>query len=331
MRHVVALFALFLCCTAARAADSPALDDPAALAAAQARIDEGLRAGVSYDAETHELVLDSSETAAAVTAPATFDVQWGSGHGGSIAFVRFAISTETTAIEQVYFRTDRHSRPATWSARRAVVPTTEIVPLVQLARAEARTRVEIRRRPNSDGIGGSFGGSTADFFVLARVTDAHGDEVLEREYCGYPGGSKTPRYAGILVVERAVRAYMDSLSTWADVGADKLRTTHLDAAFAANADLMFRDFHWWVMERSVEALGVFGTRASLPILRRLDAEYEEPQPRQRAKIRNVLGRPDHYLAGKPKGIPETPDASAEPPGEAPGSAGTPNPVEKPVK
>lgn len=307
MPRLLSLLIVLAAAVVAAAAEPGPFDDPAALAAAQAKIDAGIRAGVEFDAETHELVIDSSAAAAPVTAPCTFDVQWGSGHGGSLTFVRFSIGRKSTSVEQLSYRTDRRKRPASWTARRAELTTESLAPLVQLARAEARTTAKLKTRPDSTRLGGGFSSSSADFFVLSRVLD--GDrKVFEREYCGHAGSRGQRRYAGIQVVVRAVRKHLDALTSWVDVPAGELRTTHWTAAFGANVDLMLEDFHWWLMERSVEGLGVFGTAAALPTLSRLDRDYPEPQPRQRAKIRNVLGRSDHYLRGDPKSIPERPDA-----------------------
>jgi hypothetical protein len=315
MRTSLATVGLLVLSTLVHAQSANPLDEPKALAAAQERIDEAFRQGVDHDEETHELVIDGSAPAVAVSIPCTFDVQWGSGHGGRLTFVRFSVGVETTRVERLeYFAGSLRDRTRSWSARRASVPTADVLPLIQLARAEARTEIELRRRPGSGHMGGRISGSSRDFFVLTRVS--HGAEkVLEREYAGYAGSRSARSYAGIDFVTDEARTFLDAIPSWSDVRAVDLRATHWTAAFADNADLMLREFHWWVMERSVEALGVFGNAEALPTLRHLDREYERPQPRQRAKIRNAIERPEHYLAGEAKVLPDELDGPA--PAEAP--------------
>ncbi len=288
----------------AQAAAPDPLDDDYGLAAAQARVDASFD-GADYDKEQYELVIDSSAEAAQVTAPCTFDVQWGNGHGGDLEFVRFSVGAEMTTVEQVTYVTEWPGRRSgQCAARRARVPTSDIAPLLHLARAEARTTAELRLRPDADPGAGHWWSSN-DFFVLTRVV-AGERRLLESEFCGYSSGDNVPFSVGPRLVVDAVRAHLDGVASW--LPCNDLRATHWSDAVDANAAVMLRDAHWWVMERSVEALGAFGTPVALPALRRLDSEYQDPRPRQRAKIRNVLARPDHYLAGEPKRVPETLDA-----------------------
>lgn len=239
--------------------------------------------------------------AAALTPPVVLDVQGGSGHGGSLRFLRFEVGAERTQVERVAYRA--YAKPPSASVRRCSLPTDAVRPLLDAAAALPGVSVERRRKADAP-LGISGGGTTNDFFVLVRAVDAQGAETFMREYAGYSGSRSEPEYLPIVAVQRLAAAAVRD-AAWEEVPESGWRDTHFPETFRRNRDLMLRDFHWWVMERSVEALGSFGDRSCEETVRFLVDTYPNPLPRQQAKLRNVLENPETYLEGPPRAVRES--------------------------
>jgi len=286
------------------AASAQEPDDPG-LVLAQVFLEEGIEKSVLLDEEREVLVMDSSAPALTLEAPFVLDVQRGN-WGGSITFARFTVGVSSVAVEELSYSSGRRSSRG--NARRTTLEPEEAAHLVHLVRALFRTKVFTRPRPNAP-LGGSSSWSSRDFYAMARL-QRQGSPMIEREYCGFVNSRSSLHYAGIEVVVKAARILLQEADDWTEVPEESRRQTHFTAAFVENGELMLLGGHWWVMELSVEALGLFGNRGALDTLRDLRERHQSSVPRGHNKIRNVLASPDHYLEGPPQKVPDTAPVSS---------------------
>ena len=244
-----------------------------------------------------ELEIAFDRPAVALAPPCVVDIEYGSGHGGTVSWVRLTVGATTTKCERVTWRAylkDPAVSPgeAVW----AEVPTATFATLLDSIRALSTatvTALPTRR----------YWHSSADFFTLVRVVGK--DPAADRtwEFAGYPGNGGAAVYAAPKAVVGRARAILDPLD-WKPVEADDLRRTHFPDAFVRNRDLCAEKGHWWVMERSVEALGWFGDRSAIPVATWLLDHASEIIDRQVVKIRTVLDEPGSYLEGPPRSLPK---------------------------
>ncbi len=227
--------------------------------------------------------------------PFTLDFEYGDGHGGTLGWLRFDVDAATTAVESISWRTTRRSVPPGGEVLRAVIPTQDVLPLVQLVRALADTKVE-RRPLDEHGTTVEIWGSSRDFFVLARAVDRHGNERLLREYAGYEGSLSQTTSVPIECVVRRARRLVESLESMERVPPDRWRATHLSDAFRRNAAFVTEKFHWWVLERSLLALESLGNLSALPTLLELRA-HPTVSERASGRIERILADPARYLGG----------------------------------
>jgi len=271
---------------------SAPLSDEAGLATAQNWLVGALTG------EGSRLDVDFVGPAIVLARPCTIDVEYGSGHGGSLVFARLRVGGETTTVERVSYQgyLDRPLDAASPAgvASRADVPTSAVRPLLDAVRA--LSRAQVTRRP------GESGGTTSnDFFVLVRACAPAPAPSPTWEFAGYSGDSDLAHYAATAAVVSMAQGIIDKLA-WTPVPAADLRRTHFSDAFERNRDSCVKPFHWWVMERSVEALGWFGDRGALPTVVWLRDHATDLNARQKAKIARVIESPDLYLVGPPRDV-----------------------------
>ncbi|MCE9581880.1 MAG: hypothetical protein K8T20_05115 [Planctomycetes bacterium] len=229
--------------------------------------------------------------------PCVLDIEYGSGHGGSLAFVRLEVGATTTKCERVSWQAylkDPAKIPG--GASRAEVPTTTAAPLLDAVRAMSAARVTI---PESKQAWSSSG----DFFVLVRVIGSGATPDKTWEFAGYSGSRGQSVYAAPQVVVARAREMLDSL-VWTPVPTDDLRKTHFPDAFTRDREILGTEFHWWVMERSIEALGWFGDRSAIPTITWIRDHAHKLIQRQEVKIRHILEEPGVFLEGPPREVAE---------------------------
>jgi hypothetical protein len=178
----------------------------------------------------------------------------------------------------------------------AEAPTATFEPLLDSIRALSTATVTAHTK-------GRHWHSSGDFFALVRVVDKEAAKDRTWEFAGYPGSGAIALYAAPKAVVGRARAILDPLD-WKPVQADDLRGTHFPDAFVRNRDLCAEKGHWWVMERSVEALGWFGDRSAIPVAAWILENSPGIIERQVVKIRTVLDEPGRYLEGPPRNLPK---------------------------
>lgn len=280
--------------------DTPSVPEPEVSAPPQAD-DRGLVDAQRWLAEqlTNSGKLDVTFDGPAVdlTPPVTLDFEHGSGHGGSLVFVRLSVDAATTKCERVSWQAYlRKPTDVAGEAGRADVATSIVSPLFDTVRALSRAHVT--QRPRDDGYG-----SSNDFFALVRVCGTRGASDNVWEFAGYSSSENQVRYAALdAVIDRAMD--VSKSIPWAPVPRDAYRTTHFSDAFIRNRGLYAEEFHRWIMERSVEASGWFGDRSTLPTVTWIRDHVPDLRARQVAKVRHILDEPDVYLDGPPRDVPE---------------------------
>lgn len=237
----------------------------------------------------------------------TLDVQTGSGHGGGLRFLRFESDGERIAIEEIVWKgrsllrgeVDGGVRRAQVEAKRleSVLELLRYLPCLRLAKSSA-IRVDRTGRFWSGGWH-----SSDDFLARVLVLGPAGEPLLERSFAGYPSSAAQFEYLPTQVVCAAAQKTLSGIDGWTEVPKDELRSCHFVSAFASSLDDMLEESYWWVMERSVEALGYFGHPGATPTLEVLKSR-PRLVPRQAAKIEAVLSEPDRWLTGAPKQLPE---------------------------
>jgi len=262
------------------------LSDEAGLAAAQSWLSGALTG------EGSRLDVDFVGPAIVLARPCTIDVEYGSGHGGSLVMARLRVGDATATVERVSYQEPRgDAKSGAGEASRADAPTSAVRPLLDAVRALSRAQVTMRSE-----IGG---GTSNDFFVLVRVCATAPAASPTWEFAGYQAIDNSEHYAAIAAVVSKAQGIFDQLA-WTPVPAADLRRTHFSDAFERNRGVCVAKFHWWVMERSVEALGWFGDRGALPTVVWLRDHATDLNERQKAKLARVIETPDLYLSGPPR-------------------------------
>lgn len=254
--------------------------------------------------EYDEVVVTFAGTPLELRPPVTIDVEGGSGHGNAFDFLRFLVGPRETEVERVTWRgTTMSRRTATAAVERTRLPTTDVLPVIDLVRALSTTTAERRRKPGAP-LGGSSGSSSRDFLVLVRALDASGAVLIEREYAGHAGTSGEATYLPLEAVLLAAEQRLAAVAHFAPVAAKKVRTSHFSDAFSRNVEAMLRDSHWWVMEYGLEALAHVGNPGVLGALRDLAGRAPSLLPRQRAKLDHLIDEPETYLEGPSRDLPD---------------------------
>jgi len=239
------------------------------------------------------------------SAIAVMDIAWGNGHGGSLTSIRVTFEGETASVERVEWdgphlgQTDRLSR----SMVRARVPSVEFHEILGMSRVLPMVSV----KENYLGTGGrrrnTFSTSSMDVFMLVRLMDSSGGTLLEREWAGY-----LPYRLDVapldIVLDEAEKRLGGKELPWEAVPSEQWRSSHFTDAFRRNRDLMCREFHWWVMERSLEMLGSFGNGEAKETVRFLRENAPKLIDRQIEKLDSLLDPARGLLEGEPKIVGE---------------------------
>ncbi len=235
------------------------------------------------------------------SAVAVMDIGWGSGHGGSLTSIRVTFEGETASMERVEWNGPNLSQQdrLVRSVKRAQVRSVELHEILGMTRVLPMVTVEKR----SLGTGGrrrtSILVSDADVFMLVRLLDSSGGTLLEREWAGY-----LPYKLDVapldVVMDEAMKRLGGRELPWETVPPEQWRSSHFTDAFRRNRDLMCREFHWWVMERSLEMLGSFGNGEARETVRFLRENAPKLNDRRIEKLDSLLDPARGLLEGEPK-------------------------------
>jgi hypothetical protein len=227
----------------------------------------------------------------------TLDVQAGSGHGGTLTFLRIVLAGATARIEQIEGNgpTMVRTTPLTTSVRRAVVAREDVTALFDLCGALATVTAERRPIPGveSDGVWST----SADVYSLLRLSDAAGKPLVERHFVGYIGEGALTRLKPLDAATEPIREFLGRITGWTEVPEGERRGCHLTSVFDANRAVMIGDFAWWVQERSLEMLAQVGNRDAIPTLEWLRDHQPKASPRRKHKIAMLLADPARWLEG----------------------------------
>ncbi len=248
------------------------------------------------------LALDVEFDRPAIDIPpdATIDIEWGSGHGGDLEFVRLSGDGASTLCERISWNEpDPDKATPLVSVARAHVPSEQVAEIRELVKALSTATVT--KRLNADRFD-SF--SSNDFYSLIRVsggTDEATSGSAVWRHCGYASSESIVRYAALEGAVTRARELLEPLP-WTPVAIDEYRRTHFSDAFLRNRLLDADPSSWWVRERSVKALGAFGDRSVLPALREMLEPPAAPTERQIAALRRILSEPGRFLDGPPQRV-----------------------------
>lgn len=233
--------------------------------------------------------------------PWQIDVQSGSGHGSFLRFVRLECAGDDVQVDEVVWEGRSLTRAnVSGHVRRGRVRAANVAKLVETIRVLPTMRIELAHTRSADeplSRGGSWF-SSANCFVVLRVSGPDRTRILERTFCDYP---TSDTQFDLLPLQRILGLLQGAVPAerLMPLVRGEFRESHFVSAFMENRRLMLEGGWWWVMEESVEALALFGRPEVVPVL---DDLRKRPGllPRQRRKIDLILESPDHWLTGAPK-------------------------------
>ena len=269
--------------------------------------------------EFHTLSIQYPGQPLALPATCVIDIETGSGHGHYLSLMRFAVCGREVTVENAEYG-PRFVRPSGAKVRRVVVGrnslnpllgVVQVLPSLKLGEEEHRSPPrEISKTIHPDGseriqMSARFSSgwmSSNDFFVLVRVRDERGEMLYQEEYAGDASGGKQAEYLALKCVANIVWNWAQKQTGWIPVNGIAMRSSHCTDAFGLDRAILGKGFHWWVLEDSVEALGFWGNREALPVLREIRATQTTLHARIAGKLDQVITNPDYWLTGEPKDL-----------------------------
>jgi hypothetical protein len=276
-----------------------------------------IRKNYKPSSEYHHLELVTSGQPLKLPKNCLVDIESGNGHGHYMRFMRFTVRGQKVSVEDAIYG-PRWMKPSGAKLKRVMVSRRNVAPVLELVKILPTLHlVEHENRPppkitkNSNGTESftmSYSGpwsSSSDFFVLVRVMDEEGRVVYEHEFAGYAGGREQQQYLALKSVTEAADNWAKLQTGSTMVTGSAMRDSHCTDAFRRNRKIMREDFHWWVLEDSVEGLGFWGNKDALPVLKEIRASQTNLHNRILGKIDQLLAQPDYWLEGPPKDIEES--------------------------
>jgi hypothetical protein len=248
------------------------------------------------------------------------DVETGSGHEGYLSFFRLNLKGADASIEKILLNHGSILIPdpkEKCQVKRAVIKrknikdileTVAMFPAIKLIEKSPK-KTNSRTIKNKDGtftmtlsdIDPEWG-SDSDFFVLIRVLDENRKMLLAKEYTGYRNSTDQLEYLPILAVCTLVEDRLHKIGQWKEVPLKELRECHLSDSFILNRDYFFKDFHWWVLEGSLEGLAHAGNQSARDTIQFILAKYKDRTKRITNKLEAVTKDIDYWLSGAPKDL-----------------------------
>jgi len=286
-----------------------------------------------YRNKNREVSVEIAEDRLKLPDKCTIDIETGGGHQGYLTFTRLELNGDECRIEKVLLTTLSLYRPAQKDGslvQRAVVKRESIAPILETVSMLPAIKIierytgsppKMEISDNGDGTFTVRGGvtissswsSTSDFFSLVRVMDENRKILLEKEYAGYFSSSHQLEYLPILAVSTTVKNYLDKIEKWEDVPRDKQRDCHLSDAFNLDRDHLIADFHWWVLEDSLEGLARVGNKSAHDTVKYVLSKYTGRTERIVNKIQAVAENPDYWLSGDEKDLTKIEKTAPKPP------------------
>ena len=228
-----------------------------------------LRGWAAKALETKGLELAWGE-AEELPALAELHITSGSGHGATLRRLScFPVGSQVELYE-VSFRSSRERYSTKWppyggtaTVRRAYLKRPEYRTLLAYV-AHLRSGKLARPKPKP-GQGMSSWGSSRDFLVQVKLQGEKGLHA-SGQYVGYARQSSAPKYMWLEATRAAVQQLLGQQEPKViDVDA-RVRAQFDDIALWVRKELREESSAWWVHERSLQAVGRFGTKASVPVL-----------------------------------------------------------------
>jgi hypothetical protein len=247
------------------------------------------------------------------------DVETGSGHGGDLNFFRLNLKGADGSIEKILLNHGSILVPdpkEKCRVKRAVLKRKDMKDILEaVALLPAIRLIEKSSKKTSRAIKNKDGtftmilsdiepewGSDSSFFVLFRVLDENRKILIEKEYAGYSGSTDQLDYLPILAVCNIVEDRLDKISQWKEVPLKEQRECHLSDAFNLNRNYFLKDFHWWVLENSLEGLAQAGNQSVQETINYILANYTSRTDRLVNKINAIAKDFDYWLSGAPKDL-----------------------------
>jgi hypothetical protein len=225
---------------------------------------------------------------AAVAPAAVLEVGYGSGHGGSLTWLRFQPGKDGVDILSIRLDKGRKAFYSKWppdtanvSIQRGRLPAAAYGDLLRDLAIVAAAQVKVT--PKDPAAPLSFSMTSNDFWVSTRLLKDQ-KPLLDLDWCGYEGSREA-----IQTTEWKDGKLTEAERQWA--------SRKFARDWKAYAD---KEFYWWVCERSIITVGVVGDRSAVPLLLEIltaDAEIksaESPRHRRAYYAINAITR----LTGK---------------------------------
>jgi hypothetical protein len=276
-----------------------------------------------YKNENRKITINIGKNRLVLPDNCVIDVETGSGHGGYLNFFRLNLNGEDGSIEKISLNRGSILIPdpkEKCQAKGAVIKRKNIkdileaialLPAIKLIEKSPK-KTNSRTIKNKDGtftmtlrdIDAEWG-SDSDFFVLVRALDENRKILLAKEYTGYSNSTDQLGYLPILAVCTLVEDRLDKIDSWINIPSDKWRESHLSDAFNLNRNLLLEDFHWWVLEGSLEGLAQAGNQSAQETIQFILAKYKDRAKRITNKLDAVTKDFDYWLSGAPKDLAAT--------------------------
>lgn len=311
---IIALLSVFSF-SSAKISDQP-IDDPGVINS-EKLIVSFLR---QYKSENSKISIHIGKNRLVLPENCIIDIEMGGGHGGYLTFFRLNLKGEDANIEKIslFQGSMLISEPKEkCQVKRTVIKRKTIddildaavmLPEIQLLEKSSKdTSSKVIK--NKDGTFTIIPGyiepewhSSSDFFALVRVLDENKKILIEKEYAGYVGSADQLEYLPISAVCKIAEDRLNKINPWNEVPLNEQRACHLSDAFNLNRNYLLEDFHWWVLEGSLEGLAQAGNQSAQETIQFILAKYKERTKRIINKINAIASDFDYWLSGPPKDL-----------------------------
>lgn len=231
----------------------------------------GAVVGTEPDADRAKKKLESEYytvtwgTVKAFEATAELEIGDGSGHGGTLGWLRFLPGKEGVDVLSIQFDKGWKPYDSKWPPDRAPVTVKRarmkadayVALLRDLAVIDAAKLEPVKGRVSKR--------SFSDFWVHTRLT-ANKKTLIDLDWAGYWSTDDEVNFAKPQATVSLVQDVVKGLDLKAHTLTEEERTwasTKFTRDWKAFKD---RTFYWWVQERYIETIGVVGDKAALPVL-----------------------------------------------------------------
>lgn len=197
---------------------------------------------------------------------AELEIGRGSGHGGTLDWLRFVPHQDRVQVLSIKFDDGRRPYRSTWPPDTATVtvrlgwmkPEVYAELLQDLAVVESAKLQPVQRDSSSS--------SSGNFWVNARLSEG-GKAVVTLNWAGYNNSRDEIEFAKPRAMVRLAEEAVKSLDFKDHKLADDERAWASKKFTRDWKTFKGRDFHGWVRERSIQTIGVVGDKSALLALR----------------------------------------------------------------